>query len=1147
MTKGLTGIPSLAYVGVNAGSPPNIKMYTRSPNADDSKNFIIGDLWLNTTPTPATLRELWILVALLGDYATWVKILPSTGGGGNLRSDDLLIESPDPTTGAINVYGGEPYLGDTSYINMYTTKLNDYTLYVNLKRSICQPFTNITGTEGVYSLGKVNFLHAFGTNNTFLGLNSVSIPSVDPVNAKNNTVVGAGALTALTLSENCTVLGYNAAHSVSDGVYVTAIGSGAGSALGPSDSSCILIGHPGINSDTNLARIGVSGTGDGEIDKFYLGGVWNRLPTVGKDTGLMIIDADEKLSTYNTETNSILGTDANGNPIALKGDVGTFLVGHGLLPADPYPSFLSFKLDDPVTPTVTWATDPVTGQIILTAHAGGAAGITSVPTDAGTALPAAGVLSILGGELIETDAATPNAVTVNLTRGADRQIVVGNTGAASTYRTLLSSDGSIDVDFSNPAQVNLKLLGIPPVGGVNYLMDHALLHVPPISNGIQIEQGANITTVGDALNAKITVAVTDSVELPSGHLLTRDYIETTAGDIISDAGNLRLPVTTATGTQGVIMFGAIPVIHCRGGSSTSNIFVGPYNNNFATLDTASATYNSSLGRDNLKSLTTSAYNTALGGKVLDALTSGYGNNTSCGYSSGSRLLTGAFNTYLGEFAGYDNTGSESHNLYIRNKGVPLENRCIRIGTDGEVNGGQTACYIAAIHGKTPGPSAEMVTIGSDGKLGTTGIPSGGATTFVTDSGTATVSGTTIQIKGGYNVNTSGATNIVTVNLDDSVLQPITNETGTQGVYAMGTKGATTYETNRFMHAWGGGVGMTGYNTFLGYKNGRIDPDAIGLNNTVVGALALDAYKSSSNCVAIGKNSMTNATSSSNSTCVGSGSGSELTTGGSNLLLGLNSGNAYTTESNNITLAHGGVAADSRTMRLGYDTQWNWVVSKGYPNGHGVMTTTGTTSAYLYGAFNSDVDETAAPVYVDKTGKLGTNGGVSYAYHQAASIVDVTGDGTLYVFGTASPLVKDFDATGVVTVGGADAPAYFTAPFPGKYFFSATITYDIPALPVPPPAPRILSPLYLLAKKVGATATTSYMFATFIPTPLIGVAQQASEIVTAEIFLDKDETVQWACRVENMTKRIGIIHANVVAYGGLAYTCWATYFTGHRVG
>lgn len=1142
MTKGLTGIPSLAYVGVNAGSPPNIKMYTRSPNPDDSKNFIIGDLWLNTTPTPAALRELWILVALLGDYATWVKILPSTGGGGNLRSDDLLIESPDPATGAINVYGGEPYGGDAEYINMYTNRLDDHTLYVNLKRSINQPFTNVTGSEGVYSLGKVNFLHAYGTNNTFLGLNGVSIPTINPALATNNTSCGAGALHNLNESSNCVAIGYNAADKTSDGVHIIAIGANSGSALDPSDSSCILIGHPGKNTESNATHIGVSGAGDGEVNKCYIGGIWNVLPVPGRDTGLVIIDDEDKLCTYNTEINSILGTDANGNPIAIKGAVGTVLTGHGLLPADPTPEFL------PITSsggTVTISTDPITGSINL--EAAGVAGLVQLTTDAGVALPLAGNINVLGGELIKTDAAVANTVTVNLKRGADGQIIVGNTAAASTYRDLICSDGSLSVDFSNPAQVDLKVVGIPPVGGINYLMDHALLHVPPIANGIQIEQGANITTVGDALNAKITVSVTDSVELPSGHLLTRDYIETTAGDMIIDAGNLRLPATNNTGTEGVIRFNNTAVLHCYGAASTSNIFVGPVCGNYTTLDTASSTFNSGLGRDSLKSLTTSAYNTACGAKIFDALTSGYGNNTGLGYAAGSKLVTGAYNTFLGEFAGYNCTGSDSHNVHIRNAGVAGDNRTIRIGTDGAVDGGQTSCYIAAIYNKVPGPSAEMVTIGSDGKLGTTGIPSGGAATFVTDSGTATVSGTTIQIKGGYNVNTSGATNIVTVNLDDSVLQPITNATGTQGVYAMGTKGATTYETNRFMHAWGGGVGMTGYNTFLGYKNGRIDPAAIGLNNTIVGALAFDAYTSASNCVAIGKNSMTNATTSSSTTCVGSGSGSALTTGGSNLLLGLNSGNAYTTESNNITLAHGGVAGDSRTMRLGYDTQWNWVIDKSHPNGYGAMTTTGTTSAYLYGAFNSDVDETAAPVYVDKTGKLGTNGGVSYAYHQAASIVDVTGDGTLYVFGTASPLVKDFDATGVVTVGGGGAPAFFKAPFPGKYFFSATITYDIPALPVPPPAPVIVSPLYLLAKKVGATATTSYMFATFIPKPLVGVAQQASEIVTAEIFLDKDETVRWACRVENMTKRIGIKHANVVTYGGLAYTCWATYFTGHRVG
>ena len=1114
MFYGNTGLQSL---GVSAKNPPDMSISDHRPTENDYTLYREKHLWFVDLATTPKTYEVYFLASKENYKALWLKIYPSAGSvGGYLRSDDLGIEEPNPATNAINVYGGEPYLGDTSYINMYTTKLNDYTLYVNLKRSICQPFTNVTGTEGVYSLGKVNFLHAFGTNNTFLGLNSVSIPSVDPVNAKNNTAIGAGALTALTLSENCTVLGYNAAHSVSDGVYVTAIGSGAGSALGPSDSSCILIGHPGVNSDTNLARIGVSGTGAGEIDKFYLGGVWNRLPTAGKDTGLVIIDEDEKLSTYNTETNSILGTDANGNPIALKGDVGTFLVGHGLLPADPYPSFLSFKLDDPVTPTVTWTTDPVTGQIVLTAHAGGAAGITSVPTDAGTALPAAGVLSILGGELIETDAATPNAVTVNLTRGSNNQIIVGNTSAASTYRTLLSSDGSIDVDFSNPAQVNLKLLGIPPVGGVNYLMDHALLHVPPISNGIQIEQGANITTVGDALNAKITVSVTDSVELPSGHLLTRDYIETTAGDLKADAGNLVLPATNNTGTQGVIMFGAVPVIHCRGAASTSNIFVGPYNNNFATLDTASATYNSSLGRDNLKSLTTSAYNTALGGKVLDALTSGYGNNTSCGYASGSRLLTGAFNTYLGEFAGYDNTGSESHNLYIRNKGVPLENRCIRIGTDGAVDGGQTACYIAAIYGKTPGPSAEMVTIGSDGKLGTTGIPSGGATLFQTNSGTATVSGTTIKIYGGYNIGTRGTGNTVLIDLDDNIGQSTTS------FYCLGSRGSPVPSTGRFMHATGTS------STYLGLLAGSY---------TLPGG---------THCVGIGTNALKSVSGGSNLVAIGSGAASNITSSAGGIFIGPSAGSVYTTARNNIIIGNGGTvlsteSAETYTTRIGYREVWSTLApTHTDPDPVPVLTTAGTNATYLYGVFNKDVDYSALPVYVDQNGKLGTNAtGYACLYAQVTDIANVTGDGTVYYLGTSSGptlFTKKYDSfpAGKIVAGGGTTRFRIYAPVSGKYCIGAYVRYyNIP----PAPAPTV-------ARIDCLTVYTSNGNYQYSATPYTGTTTTAvvSESVVIYVYLDANDNVYFSGQLTSATgaKNVGI--SGTSSTGGYV----ATYIYAYRI-
>ena len=1114
MTKGLTGIPSLAYLGVNAGSPPNIKMYNRAPTQYDYQNFIIGDLWINTTPTPATLRELYMLVAVISRVATWIKLYPiSGGGGGNLRSDDLLIEAPDPATDAINVYGGEPYLGDPAYINMYTNKFDPFTLYVNLKRSINQPNTNATATEGMYKLGSSDFMHNFGTNNTALGHGTLNLTLTTAV-AKDNTAIGHGALNSVVNAFNCTAAGSGALTSLEDGQYVTALGFEAGKNLTGADSDDIMIGSPGVLGDLNCIRIGQGGVGANQQDKLFIPAVWEGVAEPGVATGLTLVNANGKMYVDVIDPNSVLMTDAAGNPIGVKGAAGTVLTGHGVGLADPAPEFL------PITSaagTVTISTDPITGSINL--EAAGVAGLVQLTTDTGVALPLAGNINVLGGELINTDNLVANTVTVNLDQGTDGTIIVGNTGAPSEYKSLISSDGSISVDFSNPFSVDLKMVGIPPVGGVNYLMDHASLHIPPISNGIQIEQGANITTVGDALNAKITVSVTDNVDLPLGHMYCRYNVQTSAGSLEALAGHLLLPNTSAAGTAGTIRFNNVRWIHNYGRETgAGNTFVGERTGNI-TLTPATSIHNLGLGYAVLENISTSQYNCFGGFAAANALTTG-SNNSGWGRYSLRYLTTGNRNLALGAYSGFNYTGAESDNILIGSKGVATtDSHVIRIGIDGTGDYQQNACYIAGIYGYTPGPSAQMAVIGSDGKLGTAGIPSGGATKFVTDSGTATVSGTTIQVKGGANINTTGSSNIVTVNLDTSIRQPYSATSSNSGFYSIGS---TSYSTDRFLHAWTYNQ-TPPTNIYAGYQAGNISTSAIGFRNVGIGYQSMDAVTSSNTTTSLGYMSHSN-----------------LTSGSNSIALGANSGLNYTTESNNITLGHRGVAADSRVMRLGYDTQWNYVVDKTHPDGVFTKTVTGIDSAYVYGIYNSSLDSSALPVYVDKTGKVGTDGSVMFSFRQTTALSNVTGDGTVYSFGTSGGITIDFDNTTALSYDGS-GNLIFTAPYPGKYKFTGTITMVIPASP---PVPRVTSrdPLWLV------TSNLDYIFCNYIPASTTSV-QYVSEIVTAIVYLDRYDTARWACScgVAGQTKNISIA-ANVgvspVPVGvTLAY---GTHFLGYKI-
>ena len=83
----LNGLFPLSYVGVVPTSPPNFIIDNRPPTVNDSKNFYIGDIWLDNSnsllspPISPTSSDIWILVSLSGNLATWVDF-----GSGNLET-----------------------------------------------------------------------------------------------------------------------------------------------------------------------------------------------------------------------------------------------------------------------------------------------------------------------------------------------------------------------------------------------------------------------------------------------------------------------------------------------------------------------------------------------------------------------------------------------------------------------------------------------------------------------------------------------------------------------------------------------------------------------------------------------------------------------------------------------------------------------------------------------------------------------------------------------------------------------------------------------------------------------------------------------------------------------------------------------------
>lgn len=126
MSKRLTGLNPLAYIGVEPLQPPNMILSKNAPTTSDSRNVNLGDFWMDTTT-----ETLYVLVSLAAGIATWVTTFggatttfitdsgtaTESGGAIHIVGDGLNIatsgagstvtirENPDPTFGNVTITG----------------------------------------------------------------------------------------------------------------------------------------------------------------------------------------------------------------------------------------------------------------------------------------------------------------------------------------------------------------------------------------------------------------------------------------------------------------------------------------------------------------------------------------------------------------------------------------------------------------------------------------------------------------------------------------------------------------------------------------------------------------------------------------------------------------------------------------------------------------------------------------------------------------------------------------------------------------------------------------------------------------------------------------------------------------------------------
>lgn len=246
MSKRLTGLNPLSYLGVEPTMPVNTYQSPNAPTPNDVQNFNLGDFWVDTTT-----ETLYVLVSQQRGVATWI----TTFGG---AASTFITDSGTATDsgGIINL------LGDGVNTN---TSASGNTINVNLDTSLTLDHLKLTGIgiDGVVQTdGSGNLFANNGTNGQIL--------------------IGGGtapAWTNITAGSNITIV--NGPNSIN----ISASGAGGGGTTdfvtdvsGPATELGGIITMAGGNNITTDGSVAHTVT-------FNLTGTTNHAVQVGNATG----------------------------------------------------------------------------------------------------------------------------------------------------------------------------------------------------------------------------------------------------------------------------------------------------------------------------------------------------------------------------------------------------------------------------------------------------------------------------------------------------------------------------------------------------------------------------------------------------------------------------------------------------------------------------------------------------------------------------------------------------------------------------------------------------------------------------------------------------------------------------------------------
>lgn len=172
MSKRLTGLNPLAYIGVEPVQPVNTFMRNFAPGPTDSRNVNIGDFWVDV---PA--QQLWVLASLAGGTATWILL---DGSSASVTQNAILVGGPGGTITSLPVEtngqlpigntGNPPTIATLTAGSGITIVNGPGSITISAASAVSESFPTNSGTAipvaGVLNVLGVNNIATSGSGNT---------------------------------------------------------------------------------------------------------------------------------------------------------------------------------------------------------------------------------------------------------------------------------------------------------------------------------------------------------------------------------------------------------------------------------------------------------------------------------------------------------------------------------------------------------------------------------------------------------------------------------------------------------------------------------------------------------------------------------------------------------------------------------------------------------------------------------------------------------------------------------------------------------------------------------------------------------------------------------------------------------------------